>query len=54
MSEESHKLSEAPIEVQIAVDLIQLLEDNKIDNKIAIKALQIALTDFESKIQIND
>jgi hypothetical protein len=51
MSEASHKLSEAPLEVQIAVDLIQLLEDNNIENKIAIRALEIVLIDFKKKAQ---
>ena len=52
MSEEQHELTEAPIAVQIAVDLIQLLEENKIDNKIAIEALQIVLNDFQKKAQV--
>jgi hypothetical protein len=51
MSEETHKLSEAPQEVQLAVDLIQLLEDNNIENKVAINALEIALNDFKKKAQ---
>ncbi len=51
MSEEQHKLADAPPAVQIAVDLIQLLEENKIDNKTAIEALQIVLNDFQKKAQ---
>tara|TARA_R110001583_G_scaffold1612_1_gene12656 strand:- start:17543 stop:17704 length:162 start_codon:yes stop_codon:yes gene_type:complete len=53
MSEETHQLKDAPLEVQIAVDLIQLLEDNNIDNKVVIKALEIALNDFQKKAQTN-
>lgn len=49
MSEEQHTLADAPPAVQIAVDLIQLLEENKIENTTAIEALQIVLTDFKKK-----
>jgi hypothetical protein len=49
MSEEQHKLLDAPQAVQIAVDLIQILEENKIDHKTAIEALQIVLCDFQKK-----
>ncbi|MCP4326100.1 MAG: YbaM family protein [Psychromonas sp.] len=49
MSEEQHNLADAPPAVQIAVDLIQLLEENKIDNKTAVEALQIVLNDFQKK-----
>ncbi len=52
MSEQQHKLSDAPPAVQIAVDLIQLLEENKVDNKTATEALQIVLNDFQKKTQI--
>lgn len=51
MSEAHHELADAPVAVQIAVDLIQLLEDNKIDNSTAIEALQIVLNDFQKKTQ---
>ena len=50
MSEETHNLKDAPVEVQIAVDLIQLLEENNIDNKTAIRALEIVLNDFQKKV----
>ena len=53
MSEEHHSLADAPQAVQIAVDLIELLEENKIDNKIAIEALQIVLKDYQKKAQVN-
>ena len=52
MSEAHHKLTEAPVAVQIAVDLIQLLEENKVDTKTAIEALQITLNDFQKKAQV--
>lgn len=52
MSEEQHKLADAPPAVQIAVDLIQLLEENKIEDKLAIEALQMALNDFQKKTQV--
>ncbi|PKF60689.1 DUF2496 domain-containing protein [Psychromonas sp. psych-6C06] len=51
MSEAQHSLAEAPPAVQLAVDLIELLEVNHIDNKTAIEALQIVLNDFQKKAQ---
>lgn len=51
MSEQQHSLADAPPAVQIAVDLIQLLEDNNIDSKTAVEALQIVLNDFQKKAQ---
>lgn len=53
MSEQQHSLKDAPIAVQIAVDLIQLLEENHIDEQDAIDALQIVLNDFQKKAQAN-
>lgn len=53
MSEAHHSLADAPPAVQIAVDLIQLLEENKIDSKTAIEALQIVINDFQKKAQVN-
>ncbi|ABM03922.1 hypothetical protein Ping_2181 [Psychromonas ingrahamii 37] len=35
--------------VQLAVDLIQLLEENKIDKQVAMDALEIVLKDFKNK-----
>ena len=52
MSEQHHKLTDAPPAVQIAVDLIELLEENKIDNKIAVEALEIVLKDYQKKAQV--
>lgn len=42
-------LSEAPKAVQIAVDLIQLLEQNQIETSVAIAALDLVLKDFKKK-----
>ena len=42
-------LVEAPESVQLAVDLIQLLEENQIKPEIAIDALKMVLNDFENK-----
>ncbi|MDO6775618.1 YbaM family protein [Shewanella sp. 3_MG-2023] len=44
-------LNDAPKAIQLAVDLIQLLEENKIDTTTAIEALQITLADFKTKQQ---
>jgi len=49
MSKQKNSLSDAPISVQLAVDLIQLLEENQIETEIAIAALQIAIDDFKNK-----
>lgn len=35
--------------IKLAVDLIQLLEENKLDNLTVIKALEIVTKDFERK-----
>lgn len=45
----SVSLSDAPKSLQIAVDLIQLLEENQIETPIAIAALEIVLNDFKNK-----
>ncbi|PKH01652.1 DUF2496 domain-containing protein [Psychromonas sp. MB-3u-54] len=42
-------LENAPLSVQLAVDLIQLLEENKIDKQVAVGALEIVLKDFKNK-----
>ncbi|WP_076540706.1 YbaM family protein [Shewanella sp. UCD-KL21] len=44
-------LNDAPKSIQLAVDLIQLLEENKIDTATAIEALEITLADFKTKQQ---
>jgi hypothetical protein len=42
-------LSEAPKSIQLAVDLIQILEENQIETELAIDALEIVLNDFKKK-----
>ena len=52
MSEQKNNnlsLADAPKSVQLAVDLIQLLEENQIKTELAIEALQIVLNDFKKK-----
>lgn len=43
------KLHEQPNSIQLAVDLIQLLEENQIDISTAIEALEITLNDYKNK-----
>ncbi len=47
--ENSVSLADAPKAIQLAVDLIQLLEENRIETQLAIDALQIVLNDFKQK-----
>lgn len=42
-------ISQAPEEVQLAVDLIFLFESNKIDDEIILKALEIVKRDYLKK-----
>lgn len=42
-------LASAPLSVKIAVDLIQLLEDNQLPLDDTIAALEIVLNDFKRK-----
>ncbi|MBV7436074.1 pleiotropic regulatory protein RsmS [Aeromonas encheleia] len=44
-------LENAPPEVKLAVDLIELLETNQIDPALALAALAIVQRDYERKIQ---
>ncbi|WCG82144.1 pleiotropic regulatory protein RsmS [Pectobacterium sp. A5351] len=43
-------LENAPPEIKLAVDLIMLLEENQIEPRIALAALEIVRTDFEKKL----
>ncbi|MFJ5437061.1 pleiotropic regulatory protein RsmS [Pectobacterium brasiliense] len=43
-------LENAPPDVKLAVDLIMLLEENQIEPRIALAALEIVRTDFEKKL----
>ena len=47
------ELNQAPLEVKIAVDLIQMLEDNAFPIETTIKALEIVLQDFKNKTKLN-
>ncbi|MFT6925602.1 MAG: hypothetical protein ACJAZP_001186 [Psychromonas sp.] len=49
MSENNPQLANAPQAVQLAVDLIQLLEENNIDKQVVVDALEIVLKDFKNK-----
>ncbi|WP_204795503.1 DUF2496 domain-containing protein [Oceanisphaera litoralis] len=43
-------LANAPAEVQLAVDLIEILELNNVDPALALAALAIVRTDCERKL----
>jgi hypothetical protein len=49
--EKPMSLENAPPEVKLAVDLIELLETNQIDPTLALAALAIVQRDYERKIQ---
>ncbi|AWS52657.1 MULTISPECIES: pleiotropic regulatory protein RsmS [Providencia] len=42
-------LKDAPQEIQLAVDLIYLLETSEIDTDVVLKALEIVKNDYMSK-----
>ncbi|HGJ5856769.1 pleiotropic regulatory protein RsmS [Arsenophonus nasoniae] len=42
-------LENAPLEIQVAIDLIYLLEINQIEPTTALKALDIVKKDYENK-----
>lgn len=44
-------LEKAPAELQLAVDLIYLLECNEIDPATALAALEIVKRDYQAKLQ---
>lgn len=43
-------LNEAPAEITLAVDLIELLEVNQVAPELALKALRLVTLDFERKL----
>lgn len=47
-------LDNAPQDIQLAVDLIYLLESNEIDPNIALSALKIVQSDLEKRIKKAD
>jgi hypothetical protein len=48
-NEQSTGLETAPEEIKLAVDLIQLLEENELELETTIQALEIVLADFKNK-----
>ena len=46
-------LESAPKHIQLAVDLIEILEINKVDNETAIAAITIVLEDYKAKLNSN-
>lgn len=46
-------LQEAPADVKLAVDLIELLELNQIAPELALKALAMVTADYERKLDAN-
>lgn len=44
-------LADAPKDVQLAVDLIYLLETNEIDSEVALSALEIVKNDLLTKMK---
>ncbi len=51
IGEKPMSLENAPPEVKLAVDLIELLETNQIDPALALAALAIVQRDYEHKVQ---
>lgn len=47
-------LETAPNEIKLAVDLIQLLEENELPLETTIEALEIVLADFKNKRTIQN
>ncbi|SHO58828.1 pleiotropic regulatory protein RsmS [Vibrio quintilis] len=50
MTQSNQPIEEAPEAVQLAVDLIYLLETNEIDPETALEAIHIVKTDLERKM----
>lgn len=51
MNDTSASLDNAPDEIKLAVDLIYLLESNKVDTNVVLAALEIVKTDFQAKLE---
>lgn len=51
MTSPAPSLENAPDEIKLAVDLIYLLENNKVDPKVALAALKIVQNDLEAKLE---
>lgn len=52
MNNSNVSLDNAPDEIKLAVDLIYLLESNKVDTNVVLAALEIVKTDFQAKLEI--
>jgi len=53
-NEQNTGLATAPEEIKLAVDLIQLLEENELELETTIQALEIVLADFKNKRSIQN
>lgn len=51
---QSPSLDDAPDDIKLAVDLIMLLEDNKVHPEVALKALEIVRKDLTKKLKAAD
>ncbi|OUR66523.1 hypothetical protein A9Q77_11250 [Marinomonas sp. 42_23_T18] len=51
--ETNMSLENAPKHIQLAVDLIEILESNNVDDKTAVAALELVLNDFRDKLKGN-
>ena len=51
--ERTMSLETAPKYIQLAVDLIEILEANKVDNITAVEALKTVLNDYQAKLVSN-
>ncbi|NUW67917.1 pleiotropic regulatory protein RsmS [Vibrio coralliilyticus] len=51
MSSNSSDLDQAPDEIQLAVDLIYLIESNEIAPEVALAAINIVKSDLENKLE---
>jgi hypothetical protein len=47
-------LDNAPKHVQLAVDLIELLETNNVKSQVAVAALELVLADFQTKLKAEE
>ncbi|MBW7983791.1 pleiotropic regulatory protein RsmS [Enterobacillus tribolii] len=47
-------LEQAPAEVQLAVDLIYLLESNEVEPEVVLAALDLIRKDYEAKLRQRD
>ncbi|EBR3539038.1 DUF2496 domain-containing protein [Salmonella enterica] len=45
-------LENAPDEVKLAVDLIVLLEENRLPARTVLRALEIVMRDYENKLKV--